>query len=605
MYPAKLTTSVIAATVAAMLLALFLAVPTNATSPPSSVVWFDQLIDAPPLEAASEHQLVEWLNAALLSISADPIAAVGKLPKQLRDDKTPRMIFASVSDGVRAATVIRGSGHGTAAACEQLLAHARQLEIDIRGIKIDLVHNVVHEPGLDLGQALNLPRSLFGLAFEQPHEIAFLPGELVAYTLVNTDQLVRLENIGRRPGTATLLTAASSPDFRLNLFRFSAGSYFVEGDEVLPLYRGHRRFEHLTPESLLESAKLAGAYLTQAVGPDGRFVYSYRPKTDEVRDRYNILRHAGTIYSMMELYQVSREPELLSAAERAIGYLRRAIQPCTIGETQAACVVEDQEVKLGGNGLAIVALAKHAEATGTQPHTNLISDLGSWILATQDAAGDFTIHKQPFPQGPPDRFRSQYYPGEALLALLRGGGTEPSWLEAAAKGARWLIEVRDRSVPTDRLNHDHWLLYALNDLHRRQPDPLYLDHATRITQAILERQNRKPTYLDWLGSYYRPPRSTPTATRTEGLTAAYQLERDFGDPEKAQEILEAIKLGVRFQLQTQFRPESAIYLPNPQRVLGGFRRSLENYEIRIDYVQHNISSLLALSQIRLDRPKTR
>ena len=62
-------------------------------------------------------------------------------------------------------------------------------------------------------------------------------------------------------------------------------------------------------------------------------------------------------------------------------------------------------------------------------------------------------------------------------------------------------------------------------------------------------------------------------------------------------LLQVLELGVRFQLQTQLRPESAMYLPDPQRAIGGFRRSLTNFEIRIDYVQHNISSLLLLRRI--------
>ena len=40
-----------------------------------------------------------------------------------------------------------------------------------------------------------------------------------------------------------------------------------------------------------------------------------------------------------------------------------------------------------------------------------------------------------------------------------------------------------------------------------------------------------------------------------------------------------------------------MYLNDPQRSLGGFRRSLTNFEIRIDYVQHNISALVALYRI--------
>ena len=94
-----------------------------------------------------------------------------------------------------------------------------------------------------------------------------------------------------------------------------------------------------------------------------------------------------------------------------------------------------------------------------------------------------------------------------------------------------------------------------------------------------------------------PPRSTPTATRTEGLSAAYELARDFGSDEEADEILEAVVLGLRYQMSTQFAPPSAMYLPNPARCLGGVRRSLTSFEIRIDYVQHHLSAALGYWRI--------
>jgi hypothetical protein len=126
---------------------------------------------------------------------------------------------------------------------------------------------------------------------------------------------------------------------------------------------------------------------------------------------------------------------------------------------------------------------------------------------------------------------------------------------------------------------------------------LYLDHARRIAQAIVQSQHRAPAYPDWLGGYLTPPTTTPTATSSEGLRAAYLLVHDFGDPQEAEVILEALRLGVAFQLQAQFRPESVLYFRNPRRPLGGFRRSLTDSEIRIDYVQHNLSSILGLYHI--------
>ena len=110
-------------------------------------------------------------------------------------------------------------------------------------------------------------------------------------------------------------------------------------------------------------------------------------------------------------------------------------------------------------------------------------------------------------------------------------------------------------------------------------------------------QNREPEYPDWLGSYYQPPRSTPTATRSEGLCAVYQLARDFRTSREANQILSTLEMGIAFQLQTQFRPESVMYVSDPQRSLGGFHSSLTNFRLRIDYTQHNISSLLCAIRV--------
>lgn len=311
---------------------------------------------------------------------------------------------------------------------------------------------------------------------------------------------------------------------------------------------------------------------------------------------------------MLELYEVTGGEALLEATERALGYLEcEMVRPCRVGEIGAACLLDDGNVELGGNGLAIVALAQHFAVTGGRSrrpvagHQSLIDGLGRWMLAVQAEDGEFTIHKQAHPNGRISNFVSQYYPGEALLALARRPEPDPVWVDGAARGARWLIEVRDKGKLIHALNHDHWLLYALNDIHRLRPDPLYLEHASRITRAILDRQRRVyPCNPDWVGSFYTPPRSTPTATRSEGLGAAYYLLRDAGRGKEAAEILAALKRGVRFQLQTQLLPETALYLPDPARVLGWFRRSLTNYEIRIDYVQHNISALLLLRRILLE-----
>jgi len=563
--------------------------------------WFEDIKNPVSISDKDGEALVRFVQTSLSNKKSPRIV----IPPLLQKDTSPRIVFLSFSEGITPARVVIGSAKGITKAIENAVAKVNTLsETDFRPkwVKLDIVRDAHVIESTDIKEPLTFERSLRGIAFDRHSGIAFLPEELVSYTLVNSKQKIKLNNIARyleesSIDTSSFQTVKNSSN--MNLYRFSTIGFFSDGKEIVPLYRGHRLFTGISRKELLSAATQGGRYLSRAIGPDGQFVYTYLPKTDKTAKKYNLLRHAGTVYAMLELYQVTGEKKLLSGARRAIDYLLRSAKPCPRDLENTACIVESGYVKLGGNALAIIALAKYVEITRDRQHLPIMQRLGRWIQSIQKDSGRFSVHKQTYPNGRLIVFTSEYYPGEAMLAMLRlyAATSHKGWLDTAEKSARYLINIRDRDKSLSELQHDHWLMYALNELYRSRPKPLYLNHALRIAGAIMARQNLTPEYRDWFGSYGRPPRSTPAATRSEGLYAAYKLARDFGDPKEAKAILEAIRHGVAFQLQTQFRPESVLYLKNPQRSLGGFHRSLTNFGIRIDYVQHNISSLLGLYHI--------
>ncbi len=388
----------------------------------------------------------------------------------------------------------------------------------------------------------------------------------------------------------------------VTIYSFTTDSFFYESTQgdVLNLFRGHRLFSEISKDELLLSLDMAGEYLLRCVNDKGKFIYKYEPQTDSVPKSYNILRHSGTIYSMLELYELTGNEALLDGSRRAIKHLLEFIEPCIASPDEALCVVEDGYVKLGGNALAIVALTKYTELTKDKTYMSTILKLGKWIQNVQNETGEFLVYKQTYPEGTNTDFVSDYYPGEALFAmmLIYELNNQEEWLDSAELGAQYLINIRDK----DSISEDHWLVYALGKLYKHRPKLIYLDHALKIAHKMVNRQIRNPKYpKDWIGGYYRPPRSTSCAIRTEALCIAYELANKANNEEAVSEILEAIRLGIMFQLQTQFRNESILYLNDPSRALGGFHKSLTDFEIRIDYVQHNISSLIGLYRILCDR----
>ena len=107
-------------------------------------------------------------------------------------------------------------------------------------------------------------------------------------------------------------------------------------------------------------------YLAKNVREDGMFEYRINmDPTIEVAERYNILRHAGTIYAMSMYYPIKPDSNMKSAIERAGKYLRDESLHLVSGNDYMLAVWSEPEVnrtgkplqaKLGGTGLGLVAL---------------------------------------------------------------------------------------------------------------------------------------------------------------------------------------------------------------------------------------------------------
>lgn len=530
-------------------------------------------------------------------------------------DVSPQIVFISACDTSTRARVVVGTGIHLAAALRDAVVQLRNHDVDatdLQWLKLDIV-----KPS-DANHAIpesvpEIELSLDGIAFPDRTALAILPTEAVAWRALDNNGTLLVENL---PGSIQyqlaplwrLGAARLSNSMRIQLNNeishrgFKTQSFFFDGNETLQLSRGGRvPNQQITADKLLQAARQAGQYLRRSVLADGSFIYRYLPGSAEVADDYNLVRHAGTVYAMLELYEIDKNPELLTSAQLAIDYLLEHVRDYGNSLGEMSVLVSGKTIKLGGVALTVVALAKYTEVTLERKYLPVMARLANYIRDSQLDDGSF-ISQRYYPVGNVRKdFTSQYYPGEAMLALLRLYALEPdqTWLDTVEKAAHYLIKVRDNATGTFDLVHDHWLLYALNELYRYQPKYLYLTHALRITRAITLSQNQDTANGDYVGSYYLPPRSTPTATRTEGLLAAYRMARDADRLLDAEQMRETIDRGIGFQLRTQIGPEKAMYFEDPQQALGGFHKSFEDYEIRIDYVQHNLSAILGYYQLLL------
>ena len=538
----------------------------NSPPPP---VWLANL----PAQVVVSPDTAQQLVQAAADHWSDP-EAQRPWPAALAQDHTDRVLFLTVPGSTGSAQVATGSGHGWTQALQAALGRFAG-QPSPAWLKLDLVCVADSFSGkVHLG--------LDGVGFAELFGV--LPEELTHRPLLKKRRL-RDDFVSRLPLHIPPPQVSGRPSYRITT---RAVLWTPQG--CTPLYRGHRLYtiDQLTPERLRDAARRAGDFLLRQLDTQGRFAYAYRPPDDRNSKDYNLLRHAGCCYALVQLSQSSAEARYREAAQRALQYLVTFLKADEAGNLS---LVEGGQVKLGGNALAIVALLEYQRASHDDGWNHLALGLGRSLLAAQSKDGRFAVHKRDFASGESSEFTSGYYPGEAILALTYLHRLQPQgpWLAAAARAADYLIEVRDKRVPDLKLPHDHWLLLGLSQLQELRPQARYPRHMRAICRAIRAAQRKHSQEPDWDGGFYSPPRLGPTAIRCEGLAAALR----WLPAAEAQETRLCLQRGVVFQMQAQLDPESCAYFPDPARSLGGIPRSLTQYELRIDSSQHFISAVLA------------
>jgi hypothetical protein len=321
--------------------------------------------------------------------------------------------------------------------------------------------------------------------------------------------------------------------------------------------------------SAVKIARRGARRLAKLVQPEGRFVYRYDREKKRIYNQYNVLRHCGSAWSMFDVVRMTGpDPVVTAAAVNAARYMRENfIRPFKDGD--ALCVVDGDKIKLGGSGLALLALAELHRFAPDPEIVETARAIGRYILSQRTEDGDLH-HGRNYPDGELYDFRSNYYTGEAIFGLLRLSELtgEEAWRDAAfellaALGPRdYGVEVRS-----------HWMLYALDAADEVRPSAENRAYAARIAARIL----RDPI------SYRGRELSTPIACMSEALLAYIRLKRRAAAASLYPSVSDCGRAVLEnLSLQTKSFRKNGEFMAGPQR-----------RDVRIDYIQHNISSFAA------------
>ncbi len=370
-------------------------------------------------------------------------------------------------------------------------------------------------------------------------------------------------------------------------------------------------FDH---KDLTKAIHLAANYLIKACNQDGKFLYRVNLNPNVTpKPKYNLLRHAGSIYALTVYDQNYPSLSTLNTLERAAGFLKKSAIGPLPAQTDLLAVWSHPEItgsekqlqaKLGGTGLGLLALLGVEKRKPGTTTVDVLQKMGNFIIFLQKTDGSFYSKYIPEKGGKDDSWTSLYYPGEAALGLLMLYEKDPAqrWLQAAANAIAYLARLR---AGNHQMEADHWALLAtakLLPLYDRCQQPLpkrdILTHAIRICESILTRKSHFSKNTMEHGCLTDDGRTTPTAIRLEGLLAAQRFL-----PLEHKILRERIRVtaeeGIAFLIRSQIPSgEYAGGIPRAIHPLPENHPKFDNSfnkratEVRIDYVQHALSALL-------------
>ncbi|MCC4265656.1 CapA family protein [Oceanimonas baumannii] len=457
----------------------------------------------------------------------------------------------------------------------------------------------------------------YGIALDADFKQAFLEQELNANAMLypqnNTSQAGLNPSHFLRYGQARFGKEFQLPqDPEQPLLLFTTEAQLFQPDQApVELYgysggsegrnTGRRKIEALDAPQVENLIAQSSQFLAEQVDNKGKFVYGVHPCFDRDIDTYNTLRHASTTYSMIEAWEVTQSAELKSAIDRSLTFLtQELIRRYTLANGEKVAYLQDKnnEIKLGGNAVCLLALVKYTELTQDQSYLPLLEQLALGILHLQNSdTGQFTHVLNAHDLSVKETFRIIYYDGEAAFGLMRlyGLTRDERWLNTVVKAFDYFIAQKHWQI------HDHWLSYCVNELTLYRPEERYFQFGIRNVAGhldfVIKRITTFPTLLELMMAAHKMITRLQTSD-----DIGCQQNRHLLKGLDLDKFYRALETRAHYLLNGFFWPEFAMFFKNPQRILGSFFIRHHSFRVRIDDVEHYLSGFVAYLNHYLPKP---
>ncbi|WP_156957626.1 hypothetical protein [Synechococcus sp. KORDI-52] len=438
----------------------------------------------------------------------------------------------------------------------------------------------------------NTRRNYFphGIGFDQNMETVVSRDEINGWCLLYSSDTKscffrkdNFKNYFNKTGKTNVFRDSDDPSC-IYLFNTIAG--FSDPEGVSKIVRANSynclREDFVSPNlsTIQQVVHRATEYLARQIDASGKYTYGRWPCFDKHIPSYNMLRHFSSTYALIEGWELSGKDVHLNNAARAIdwGIAHGFYQQKVNGRKTCFLKEGNDELKLGGSAQAIIAISKYMLASQDRQYVKFLPSMLRGLLYFQAEGGipNHVLHCSSLEVK--DKFRTIYYDGEALYALLMAFKVlRADCLLVCAKNLAQSFIDRDYFQ-----YRDHWQAYAFRDLYLITGHADYLNFLVKnisgYTGFVKDRITTYPTLLELCVSSFQ---AFDEVRRSGCLPKSFNSEG----------FISAMISRAEYLLNGFFAPELAMNFKNPDSIVDSFFIRHHGFRTRIDDNEHYISGL--------------
>lgn len=334
--------------------------------------------------------------------------------------------------------------------------------------------------------------------------------------------------------------------------------------------------------NLEESMKLYGDWFLKNQTDVGDFNYELDVQTGQINVSYNIVRQAGSLYSLAHAYKYFGEEKYKDGVEKGISFFNQYLENIE-KSTEIKRINYNDNISSNTTALFLLALIEYMETDESikSEYLDISKSLANYLLLTQNDNGSFSYNIETFEE-------SDYNNGESFYALIRMYkiSNDSRYLEGSKKAADYIINKYSK----ENFNYSlyAWAMKGLSHLYSVEPDEKYWDFIKSYSNKFIAIYGAD-AYKYLSEKIGNPPKSN-LGVYLEGLNHVAWISKEK-DEKYYIALMDFIENSLKYLMTLQINGPASDRKSDIELVSGGICYDYECVTQRIDIVHHNLSAI--------------